>query len=105
MSRSSNEDAQMTISHPQHTELASTSEATDQVIQRWRDLREMMIRQLDMFQRGGLTLLSNNVDVSSSAIADLKNSILEFDALISQRPSDVQRHPRRSPSRTEKKST
>ena len=35
---------------------------------------------------GGLTLRSNDVDVSARAIADLKKSILEFDALISGEP-------------------
>ncbi len=76
------EDAQMTHSRRRPTELAGAAQPDAQVIQQWRDLREMMIRQLDMFEGGGLTLRSNNTDVSSSAIADLKSSILEFDALI-----------------------
>lgn len=58
-------------------------ETPEQVVQRWRDLREMLIQQLDMFESGALTLRSNGVDISPSAIADLRRSILEFDALIS----------------------
>lgn len=53
-----------------------------QVVQRWRDLRTMLIQQLDMFETGALTLRSNGVNVSADAITDLKRQILEFDALI-----------------------
>ncbi|CAN7251645.1 hypothetical protein LJR225_001166 [Phenylobacterium sp. LjRoot225] len=55
----------------------------EQLAKRWRDLREMLIQQLDMFETGALTLRSNDVNVSEAAIADLKRSILDFDALIS----------------------
>jgi len=58
-------------------------ETQDQIIGRWRDLRELLIQQLEMFESGALTLRSNNVNISPAAIADLKRSILEFDALIS----------------------
>ena len=51
-------------------------------LQRWRDLREMLIRQLDMFESGALTLRTDQVDVSPAAVADLKREIIEFDALI-----------------------
>ena len=60
------------------------SENRDQVVQRWRDLREMLIQQLDMFETGALSLQSNGVDISPAAIGDLRRSILEFDALISE---------------------
>jgi len=73
----------MTDAHRQPDELASSSGPADQVIQRWHDLRGMLIRQLDMFEDGGLTLRSNNSDASSSAVADLKSRILEFNTLIS----------------------
>ena len=53
------------------------------IVQRWRDLREMLIRQLDMFDSGAISLRSNSVDVSADAIANLKREILDFDALIS----------------------
>lgn len=58
-------------------------ETQEQIVQRWRDLREMLIQQLEMFESGALTLRSNDVNISLTAIADLKRSILEFDALIS----------------------
>ena len=38
------------------------------VVQRWRDLRQMLIRQLDMFDNGNISLKTNNVDVSAEAI-------------------------------------
>jgi hypothetical protein len=82
MNRSVNEDAQMTHSRRDPSG-ARPSESYEQVVQRWRGLRELLIRQLEMFETGGLTLHSNDEDVSSSAIVDLKRSILEFDVLIS----------------------
>jgi hypothetical protein len=59
-----------------------------EVIQRWRDLRTMLINQLDMFETGALTLRSNGVNKSAEAITDLKRSILEFDALIAKGEAD-----------------
>jgi hypothetical protein len=59
-------------------------ETRSEVVQRWRDLRSMLIQQLEMFEGGALTLRSNGLNISAEAIADLKRSILEFDALISQ---------------------
>jgi hypothetical protein len=60
------------------------AETRDQLVQRWRDLRQMLTSQLEMFEAGALTLRSNNVNVSEVAISDLKRSIFEFDALISR---------------------
>lgn len=42
----------------------------------------MLIEQLEMFETGALTLRSSGVNISADAIADLKQKILEFDALI-----------------------
>ena len=53
-----------------------------QILKRWHDLRTMLIQQLDMFETGALTLRSSGVNISADAIADLKQQILEFDALI-----------------------
>jgi len=53
------------------------------VVQRWRDLREMLIRQLDMFDTGRISLRADSLDVSAEAIANLKREIFAFDALIS----------------------
>jgi hypothetical protein len=83
MSRDANEDAGM--SHARRAPRGPTagSEIHEQLVQRWRDLREMLIHQLSMFETGGLTLRSNDKNVSEAAVTDLKRSILEFDALIS----------------------
>ena len=53
------------------------------VVQRWRDLRLMLIRQLDMFDTGSISLKTDSVDVSAEAIVNLKREIFDFDALIS----------------------
>lgn len=63
-------------------------ETDAEVAQRWRDLREMLIQQLDMFESGALTLRSNGVNISANAMADLRRSILEFDALIAKEKPD-----------------
>lgn len=60
-----------------------------EVVQRWHDLRKMMIEQLDMFETGALTLRSNGVNISPGAVADLKRSILEFDALIARDAAEI----------------
>ena len=59
-------------------------QSPDRIVQRWRDLRGMLIQQLDMFETGALTLKSNGLDTAPAAISDLRRSILEFDALISR---------------------
>jgi hypothetical protein len=59
-----------------------------EVAQRWRDLRTMLIQQLDMFESGALILRSNGVNISEEAMADLRRSILEFDALIAKDEAD-----------------
>jgi hypothetical protein len=51
------------------------------VVQRWRDLRQMLIRQLDMFDKGSISLKADSVDVSAEAIANLRREIFDFDAL------------------------
>jgi hypothetical protein len=43
----------------------------------------MLVRQLDMFDSGAISLTSNSVDVSAEAIANLRREIFAFDALIS----------------------
>jgi hypothetical protein len=55
-----------------------------EIVQRWRDLRTMLIQQLEMFEAGALTLRSNGINISAEAITDLRRSILEFDALIAK---------------------
>jgi len=82
MKRRSTEDAQIKRDQAPHAALDAAARTPKEVVQRWRDLRGMLIRQLDMFETGGLTLRSNNVNISAAAIHDLKHDILEFDALI-----------------------
>lgn len=53
------------------------------VVQRWRQLRQMLILQLEMFDQGSLSLKSGGVDVSAEAIRNLEREIYDFDALIS----------------------
>lgn len=81
------ERAQMTHTHVSAGARPSVGRSDEQILQRWRDLREMLIRQLEMFETGGLTLRSNAGDVSLSAVADLRTNILAFDALISGLPA------------------
>jgi len=52
------------------------------VAQRWRDLRAMLNQQLKLFESGALSLRSNGVNIGPEAVADLKRSILQFDAMI-----------------------
>jgi hypothetical protein len=63
-------------------------ETQAEVVQRWRDLRILLTQQLDMFESGALTLRSNGVNISDDAIADLRRSIREFDALIAKDDAD-----------------
>jgi hypothetical protein len=58
------------------------------VVQRWRDLREKLIHQLDMFETGAQTLRSNGMNISEDAIAELRLTISEFDALIASDEAD-----------------
>lgn len=66
-----------------------TAPTQAEIVQRWRDLRTMLIDQLEMFETGALTLRSNGVNISSEAITDLRRSILEFDALIAKDDADA----------------
>lgn len=82
MRRPHDEDAQIRRDHAGHAAPGGGGRTPERDVQRWRDLRGMLIRQLDMFESGGLTLRANDVNVSSAAIRDLKRDILKFDALI-----------------------
>jgi len=63
------------------------------VVQKWRDLRQMLIRQLDMFHAGSISLKTDSVDVSAEAMVNLKREILDFDALISDDEAKASRRP------------
>lgn len=57
-------------------------ESHAEVVQRWRYLRDLLIGQLGRFESGAMKMHSDDVDVSSGAIATLKQKILDFDTLI-----------------------
>jgi hypothetical protein len=59
-------------------------ETETEIRDRWRYLRDLLIDQLGRFERGTLQLHSNEVDVSSGAMATLKRHIEDFDQLISR---------------------
>lgn len=58
------------------------AETDPRVVERWRYLRDMLVSQLAMFEAGTLTLRANNIDIAPAAIADLRDSIQAFDAMI-----------------------
>lgn len=60
-------------------------QSENEIVQRWRALREMLIAQLDMLQSGLLTLRANGVDLAPTRIDELKREIFEFDGLIASR--------------------
>jgi hypothetical protein len=57
-------------------------ESQAEVVQRWRDLREMLLGQLAMFENGRLSLHSNDMDVAPLRVDELRREIREFDRLI-----------------------
>ena len=59
------------------------SQTRTRLLKQWRDLRGMLIRQLEMFESGSLVLRTDKIDISPAAIVELKREILAFDALIS----------------------
>jgi len=78
------EDAQIHDDHMVEHRRPTASSGRSDVVGRWRELRAMLISQLEMFESGGLTLRADNIDVSAAAIGDLKRNIQEFDELILQ---------------------
>lgn len=67
---------------------APRMETHAEIVQRWRDLRTMLMQQLDMFESGALILRSNGVNISADAMGDLRRRILDFDALIAKGEAD-----------------
>jgi hypothetical protein len=57
------------------------------IIEQWRYLRGLLLEQLEAFSTGELQVHSNAVDVSERAMAKLRVSIAEFDALIAGQSS------------------
>ena len=82
MSGQAPEDATLSNAHRRPAAAATAGDTQQLLAQRWVDLRELLIRQLDSFERGDLALRADGADVSAAAMADLRRSILEFDELI-----------------------
>jgi hypothetical protein len=59
-------------------------ESPTEIRERWRYLRDLLIEQLGRFETGALQLHSDQVNVSSGAIATLKRHIDDFDELIAR---------------------
>lgn len=62
--------------------MSTAPRTPEQVLQGWRDLRERLVQQLDMFETGVLTLRSDGADVAPSQIRLLRGQIDAFDTLI-----------------------
>ena len=59
-------------------------ETPTEIRERWMYLRDLLIDQLSRFEGGTLHIHSNEEDVSAAAIGKLKQSILDFDQMISR---------------------
>jgi hypothetical protein len=57
------------------------------IIEQWRYLRGLLLEQLEAFAAGELQVHANEVNVSDRAMAKLRVSIAEFDALIAGQSS------------------
>jgi hypothetical protein len=57
-------------------------DAQNQIPERWRYLRDLLIEQLSRFESGALQLHSADQNVSAGVIVQLKRDILEFDRLL-----------------------
>jgi len=59
-------------------------ETPSEIRERWRYLRDLLIEQLGRFESGALQMHSNDVNVSTDAIAKLKQNIMDFDQMIAR---------------------
>jgi hypothetical protein len=57
-------------------------ETQPEIRERWRYLRDLLIAQLDRFERGTMQMHSDGENVSPGAIVMIKRHIKEFDELI-----------------------
>lgn len=70
-------------SSPYHRAMETQAE----IRERWRDLRDLLIEQLDRFQSGALQIHSGDENVSADAIVMIKRHIREFDQMIARSES------------------
>lgn len=68
-------------------------ETPAEIRSRWSYLRDLLIEQLGRFESGEYRILADDVDVSSGAIARLKQEILDFDQLIARSETRDPSHP------------
>lgn len=68
-------------------------ETPAEIRSRWSYLRDLLIEQLGRFESGEYRILADDVDVSSGAIARLKQEILDFDQLIARSEARDPSHP------------
>jgi hypothetical protein len=59
-------------------------ETPQEVRERWRYLRDLLLEQLGRFESGVMQMHAAGEDVSSDAILQLKKNILDFDTLIAR---------------------
>jgi hypothetical protein len=59
-------------------------ETPQEVRERWRYLRDLLLEQLDRFEAGVMQMHAAGEDVSAGAILLLKKNILDFDTLIAR---------------------
>lgn len=59
-------------------------ETPAEIRERWRYLRDLLIQQLDRFERGTMQMHSAGENVSPDAIVMIKRHIKEFDELIAR---------------------
>lgn len=59
-------------------------ETPEEIRVRWRYLRDLLIEQLGRFESGAIEMRHEGDNVSTDAIWTLKQSIQDFDSLISE---------------------
>jgi hypothetical protein len=69
-------------------------ETPAEIRSRWSYLRDLLIEQLGRFESGEYRILADDVDISSGAIARLKQEIIDFDQLIARSEARDPSHPR-----------
>ena len=72
------------IASPSDSGYAAGMETPEEIRVRWRYLRDLLIEQLGRFEGGAMSMHSSGEDTTPSAIAILKNNILDFDHLIAR---------------------
>jgi len=72
------------IAHAGAPRYGSRMETPEEIRVRWRYLRDLLIEQLGRFESGSIQMRHEDTNVSTDAIWVLKQSIQDFDALITE---------------------